>query len=101
MSMPWYEAVLRMLFVTVTVPLTLFSVPPDWLLRATLDRLAAPAGSPLPWRVLFVSVKLTTPVPSMPLPDVFSTLMLLKEGPRVLVREMPWLVVFWMGPPEA
>src|SRR5581483_8864532 len=50
--------------------------------------------------VPLVNVKFVTVVPLTPLPAVFWMFIRSNDGLSVDVSEIPWLVVFWIVPPE-
>ena len=47
-----------------------------------------------------IPMPLLTLVPLIPLPPVLWRFMFVNDGLKALVSEIPWLVVFWIVPPE-
>src|SRR5919197_76847 len=109
MSMPWYQAFVRLLFVIETAPDRLFT-PEETSLNAMFDTSAEATpvstgfkelSSPDLSIVPYVKLNPFVDVPSIPLRNVLWMFMLLKDGANVLVSEIPApVVVFWIVPPD-
>src|SRR5215216_3163033 len=86
MSMPLSKALVRVLFVTASVPARL---PPSRVplpLNAMLD---SPSASPELLSVPLANVKFETPVPLIPLPPVLWTFRFVNDGLVVVARLIP------------
>src|SRR3954447_21483138 len=101
MSIPWYQALVRLLFVTETTPDRLFT-PDEMSLNAMFETFTAATpvsagfnevSSPDLSIVPYAKLNPLVDVPSIPLRNVLWTFMFVNDGANVLVNEIPAPVV--------